>query len=88
MNAFTIFKGVAGFAASIGVGTVVGNLVRATTPDTIGRISLVSTKIGTYVIGAAVGSLVATSVEKQLDDLAAVVNEAKKQFADAKVQDS
>lgn len=51
---FNLGKGITGVVVSLGVGAVVNNAVRATTPLTQTRIQRIGTKIGGYVLSSMV----------------------------------
>jgi hypothetical protein len=53
----SILAGVAELAASAGAGLVVGNLVKATTPDNLSKVNKVLLVIGSYTIGGVLSDL-------------------------------
>lgn len=75
INILGIVKGVAELAVSAGVGVVVGNLVKATTPFDSGRIHKITVAVGGYALGGVLGDLSAKYISSQIDGYAERVNE-------------
>ena len=69
MNPLPIIKTVVGTAAGIGAGTIVGNVVKATTPITVGPIKKVLIGLGSYALGSAAGALAAKAISNDFDDV-------------------
>lgn len=63
----TVKTGV-GFVASIGVGAIVGNLVKSTTPIDTSKLIKACIKVGSIVLTGAVGDLASTYTDKQIDE--------------------
>lgn len=63
----TIVKSVVGLTASIGVGTVVGNAVKAVTPVDISKFGKVATVIGSIVLTGMVGIAAEKYTDGQID---------------------
>lgn len=68
INPVVIVKGVLELAASAGTGIVVGNLVKATTPDDISKFQKVMIGIGSYTIGAVLSDLSAKHISSTVDN--------------------
>lgn len=75
INILGIVKGVAELAVSAGVGVVVGNLVKATTPFDSGRIHKITVAVGGYALGGVLGDLSAKYISSQIDGYAERVSE-------------
>lgn len=75
INILGVVKGVAELAVSAGVGVVVGNLVRATTPYDTSKVQKVMVGIGSYAVGGVLGDLSAKYISGQIDEYAARVQE-------------
>lgn len=69
MNIVPIVKAVTGLATSIGVGAVVGNAIKATTPIVMSRTQKVIVTIGGVALSAVAGDMVATNLENQIDEI-------------------
>ncbi len=63
----TIVKSVVGLVASIGVGTVVGNAVKATTPANISKFGKIATVVGSVVLTGMVGIAAEKYTDGQID---------------------
>lgn len=64
---FNAVKVITQMAASSGTGLIVGNLVKATTPDDISRIMKLRLAVGGWALAGTLGGLVAGHVGKQID---------------------
>lgn len=69
MNILTLTKGLATTAASLGVGTVVGNVVTATTPEKVSTVQKVVIGIGGLALTSLVGEAVSRRTETKIDEL-------------------
>ena len=78
MNPIPIIKTVVGTAAGIGAGTIIGNVVKSTTPITVGPIHKVLIAIGSYGLGSAAGALASRAISTDFD----YVENAIKSIAD------
>jgi hypothetical protein len=63
-----ILKGVAELAITAGVGVIVGNLVRATTPVESSRVTKVLVTVGGYGLTGVLGDLSGKYVANQIDN--------------------
>ena len=63
----TVKTGV-GFVVTVGVGAIVGNLVKSTTPVDTSKIIKACTKVGSLVVTWAVGDLAGKYAEEQIDE--------------------
>lgn len=75
MSKLGIFKGLAEFAVSAGTGAVVGNIVRATTPEDLTRLQKITLGIGAYALGGVLGDLSAKYITSQIDDYVGKFNQ-------------
>lgn len=67
INILGVLKGVTELAVSAGVGVIVGNLVKATTPEDTSRYTKVLTAIGGYGLAGVLGDLAAKHVSSSID---------------------
>lgn len=63
----TVKSGV-GLVVSFGVGTVVGNLIKSTTPVDTGKLVKACIKVGGFVLSSAFGELASNYTDKQIDE--------------------
>lgn len=70
----TIVKSIVGLGASIGVGTVVGNVVKATTPANISKFGKIATVVGSVVLTGMVGIAAEKYTDGQIDKIAEFVH--------------
>ena len=63
----TVKTGV-GFVVTVGVGAIVGNLVKSTTPVDTSKIIKACIKVGSLVVTGAVGDLAGKYAEEQIDE--------------------
>lgn len=73
----TIVRDIVGLTASLSVGMVVGNIVRATTPTNLSTASKVFVVIGSGVLGGIAGTKAVEWVDEQFDDFEAFVSNVK-----------
>ena len=64
-----MIKEIIGFSASMGVGQVVNNVVKATIPNDLNKMQKVFTSIGAAALGGLLGKLAADEIENQLGGL-------------------
>lgn len=69
MKTMQIVKAVSAFAVSIGVGAVVGNLIKSTTPGDINTFNKVLVGIGTFATGAVISDLASKQITTQFEEL-------------------
>lgn len=67
MNGLTIFKAVVEVAISLGTGTVVGNVIKATTPENMSKFGKVLVGIGSFAVSGLVSEAAVASVNRQID---------------------
>lgn len=82
LGAFLI-KNAVSIVATAGVGTVVENIIKKTTPENVSRLNKVCIKIGSFVIGA----MVSDQVEKYLDPKIDTVMNCCKALASSNKED-
>lgn len=73
----TIVRDIVGLTASLSVGMVVGNIVKATTPANLSTASKVFVVIGSGVLGGIAGSKAVEWVDEQIDDFEEFVSNVK-----------
>jgi len=69
MLGIDIAKAVGGIVISSSVGTIIGNVVKASTPETIKASEKIMIVIGTFAISTVVGGLVADQTIKIVEDM-------------------
>lgn len=83
MDPLNIFKGAVSLVVATGVGTIVGNVIKATTPLDQKLINRISVGVGGYFLTTTVGDIVADRLNAQIDNTITKVKEhraAKKQI--------
>jgi uncharacterized membrane protein len=65
-----LLKSLAGFIVSMGVGAVVGNAIKASTPTDIRRFSKITYAVGGFVLSNMVGDFASRYVSDQIDEVA------------------
>lgn len=58
--------------ASLSVGTVVGNVIKATTPKNLSKLNKIGTVIGSAMISGVLGDLAVDFVEKTIKEMSEV----------------
>lgn len=71
-------KSVVTLAASVGVGAVVTNAIKATTPEDLKIATKIAVVIGTFVTSRAVSDVASTYCSKQIDEATSAVDKARK----------
>lgn len=84
MKKLEIFKGIAELAVSVGVGMIVGNGVRMTTPADIHVVKKVFVGIGSMALSGMISDKAADYTSKQIDATAERVEEAIKKTKESK----
>lgn len=77
-------KSVAALVASAGIGAVVTNAIKATTPEDIKIYNKIAVVIGTVVASQAISDVASTYASKQIDEVAANFKKAKSVFPSKK----
>lgn len=70
MNVVPLVKTGAGLIASLSAGNVVGNIIKATTPENLSKTKKLLTLAGGLVVSAVIADLASTYVEDQIQDVA------------------
>lgn len=78
----TLFGGI----VSIGVGNIVGNIVKATTPANLNTFNKLSIQVGTFVLSGMVAAQAVTYVNNEVDSIVTQVAQ-KKSEREQKSQD-
>ena len=78
---FGLVKAAGSIVISIGIGNIVNNAVKATTPAAIGQFTKVCIAVGTLAISSVVGDMTTDRIEKGVDG---VVNAVKDRMNEAK----
>ena len=73
----SLVKTAATLIASAGIGAIVTNAVKATTPEDLKLYSKITVVVGTVVASRAIGGLASTYASKQIDELAAGYTQIK-----------
>lgn len=79
MTKIEMIKKVGTLVVSVGVGAIVGNAIKATTPSSINTINKVCIGIGGFVLTSMVCGMATKYTEAQIDE---TVNEIKKMVAE------
>jgi hypothetical protein len=75
MNWLLIGKGVIGAVTSIGVGNIIGNIVKATTPTNLNTFNKVTIGVGSFVLSGMVADQAVKYVNSEIDRIVAPVKE-------------
>lgn len=77
MDKLTIFREGAKLVGGLGVGTVVKNAIKSTTPDDLNKLHKAGVWIGTFVVTGLVGDMANDYIDKQFDKILEMVNKEK-----------
>lgn len=69
MNWLSITKSALGLVTSIGVGNIVGNAVKATTPPNLNTFNKITIQVGTFVLSGMVADQANKYLNEQIDSL-------------------
>ena len=72
-SALTAVKIVGGVAISIGVGAIVKNVVKATTPEDVSRQTAICIKVGSFFLAGVLGAATNQRFAKDIDSVIKVV---------------
>lgn len=75
MNKKNIAKGIVGTVASVGVGAVVGNAIKSTTPVDITTINKVMVGAGAFVLTSLVGDVASKYTGAKIDEITEQFNQ-------------
>ena len=75
MKKIDMLKKVGVIVVSVGVGAIVGNIVKSTSPASVGTIKKVCIGIGGFVLSSMISDLASKYTEQQIDN---TVSEIKK----------
>lgn len=84
MNIIAVIKPVTTVVASIGVGAVIGNIIKATTPVEVTLVQKVAIGVGAFVLVNVLGDLAARSIHETVDNVAEGVEVIKETVEAAK----
>jgi hypothetical protein len=76
MKKLKLIKKVAGVVVSIGVGAIVNNVVKSTTPSTTSKIMKVCIMIGSFVLGGMISDKATEHAENMITKTAKDVKDA------------
>ena len=68
-KALTVVKMVGGLVISIGVGAVVANLIRATTPEGVKKVTKVCIGVGSFFVAGMTASAASNKFEGTMDSI-------------------
>lgn len=68
MKILDLAKGALSLVISFGVGTIVGNLIKHTTPVDVGKLTGYAIKIGALVLSGVAGDAASKYAEDQIDN--------------------
>lgn len=75
MKKLELVKTGVGLVASVGVGAIVGNAIKATTPSDIKTISKLCVAVGSLVLTGILGDMASKYTDDQIDSMAETVRE-------------
>lgn len=76
MKKLKLIKKVAGVVVSIGVGAIVNNVIKSTTPSTTSKVMKICIMIGSFVLGGMISDKAVDHTEKMITKTAKDVKEA------------
>lgn len=83
MNKLDAVKNIAKIAVSIGVGAVVGNAVKCTTPEDTKGIGKILVALGSLVVANMISDKAADYTEEKIDE---TINDVKEALAEVEVE--
>lgn len=83
MNKINMLKKSTGLVASIGVGAVVANAVKATSPTDPKIVPKILIGVGGYVLGCILSDKAAEYTDTQIDEVVDAVSKAKSEMKNA-----
>lgn len=86
MNALGIIKPAVEIITAIGVGAVVSNVVKFTTPLEMGLIQKISVRVGTVLLSSAISSAVYQHTIRPINDAFAALDKTKTEQKSPKEQ--
>ena len=75
MKKIEIVKTVGGLIVSIGVGAIVGNAIKTTTPKDVGLLMKIFIWIGALFLGSLASDKASDYTEQQIDNVATIIND-------------
>lgn len=84
MDKLGIFKAISSMVVSFGVGTIIENIVKQTTPDNIGKIKKIGIYIGSLALSGMISDKVGKYVEENIQDIVNSVNKIKENISNNK----
>lgn len=85
MKKIEMVKAAGSLVISSGVGMIVGNAIKATTPPAVGALAKLSIKVGALVISNMVGDYAVNYAEGKIDSAVKTVKEAIKEVESEEV---
>jgi hypothetical protein len=67
MNKLIMVKGAVGLVITVGVGAIVGNAIKATTPSNVKIITKICIGVSSLILSSMIGDFVSDYTEKQID---------------------
>lgn len=80
MIGYVAFKEVTKIVVALGVGTIVGNAVKATTPIVISKCDKLLIAAGSFVVGSLAGDVAAKYVDKTIDEVVLFAKEFRSKY--------
>lgn len=77
MDAIQTTKTITEFVGSIGVGAVVGNVIKSTTPANLKLVPKISVGVGAFVLTNVLGDLAAKALSNNIDEVVKGVRRLK-----------
>jgi hypothetical protein len=78
MKKIDIVKRVVGLVVSVGIGAIVTNVVKCTTPGSVGKIIRFCIGVGSFALAGAVSEKAVVYTDKQIDEVISDVKKAVK----------
>ena len=82
-----ICKTAASMVVAVGVGLIVGNAIKATTPVNLGLIHKICIKAGSFALTTIAGNAVGKAIDKEIDNIVASVKTAIKTDVDITIEE-
>ena len=79
MKKLEMVKAILKIAVSIGVGTIVGNAIKTTTPDDIKQLSKIAVSLGSLALTGIASDMAIKYVDKEVDDMVKAAKDAKEE---------
>lgn len=86
MKKVEIVKAATAIVVSIGVGAIVANVIKCTTPSDVKRVMKVCINLGGFVLASMVSDMASTYAEEKIDEVVDTFNETAEEIKKARGQ--